>query len=1247
MGNDWNDEQRLAIETKGRDILVAAAAGSGKTTVLVERIRRLVVDEGVPASSLLVVTFTNAAAREMRERIRASLEAALRSPETDKKHRERLRDQLRDLPYAHISTFHAFAISVIRRFFHLVDIEPGFAVCDESKAALMKQDALEELMEREYEAGRPEFLALLDKYTSGREDMSLRALISDKKGLYEQMMSLPDPWGWAEKAVDVLQISKRPLKDSPVWKSYRQKLADLIRKAAVHESSAVELLREYKLPRIADDIALKELGPVSHALDLVSDPLKDDPLKLTDILRKIFAEQKNSRVSGTKDEKPVLDEIKERLDIYRNAAKDCIKEIKAYLDEPLDEAVSAIESTAADAAEFFRLTREFAEIYSDIKAEEKVLDFSDLEHYCLRILEDEEACEALRREISYIFIDEYQDTNALQETIISRIARPGCTFMVGDVKQSIYRFRLADPDIFMEKYRSFVPAGRMDETDGPVVIDMNRNYRSKAPIRNYINDVFAGLMEGYDDRAALHGPEDEEKAAAQAGGLLTVAQAGEPGDEPLLALLDVGEVRDLTYLPDDFIVQDADELAELRDVELEAHHVASIIRAEAGRMFRPGKEGGKARPLRLSDIAILLRANEPARAFRKVLNESGIRCVVSEDDGYFDTIEIEVFMALLSVLDNRQQDVPLITVLHSEIFGFSAEDLAKIRIACPAGSYFKAFAAYGTGGPDTELREKCAGALALIDDWRRLSRVMPLADFVWKLMLDSGYYLLTGAMPDGARRQANMRMLCDKAEAYAAEGEASLYGFTRYVEALRSGKIKIPEANLQSTKEDAVRIMTMHKSKGLEFPMVIVTGLGKRLTYVTGGKMIFHKDMGIGLRCYDEFGTEKGKAYRSTLFQKLMLDRMKREEIAEQIRILYVAMTRARDKLYLTGTVKDAEKFADRVNTDVRGTASYLDMISPHIKYRLFSLKKGAYTPEDGLEIADVSEPGSAACSGTGGPEEPASGSGGTSAAPGTQASRPLTDEERDDLLRQLNYVYPYEEARSIRSKYSVTEINAMTAGSLEGSGQDDSAGSGEGRLRLSVPNFAAGTHKMTAAERGTVYHALMEKIDFRKVDTGTFDTARAQIREMMDSFLEDGLFSREETEAVDPGKMAGFFTSELGRRAVKADREGRLEKEHAFTMKLAARGEEVLVQGIIDCYFTEELEGKTHTVLVDYKSNFFDLSKPEEEEKRLQTAYAGQMALYRQALEKAGLPPVREAYLYLLAVGRLIDMSGTGGFSL
>ncbi|MBR2560011.1 MAG: PD-(D/E)XK nuclease family protein [Firmicutes bacterium] len=794
--------------------------------------------------------------------------------------------------------------------------------------------------------------------------------------------------------------------------------------------------------------------------------------------------------------------------------------------------------------------------------------------------------------------------------------------MVGDIKQSIYRFRLADPDIFNAKYSLFTPVSEMAGEDAGIVVDMNRNYRSKAPIRRFINRTFSGLMEGYDDRAALHGPEGEEEppvgstglGADPAGGAGSTACAG-LGDEPLIALLDTGELRNGELYLNEYDDETRSEILDMKHDELEALFVASLIRSELGKIFKPGNENAE-RPLRQGDIAILARSNTPAGIFRKALGDLGLRCIVNENDGYFDTIEIEVFMALLSVLDNRQQDVPLLTVLHSEMFGFDAEDLARIRAENPAGSFFKAFAAYCAGGRIEDLRERCAEALALIDDWRRLARVMPLPDIIWKIMLDSGYYLFMGALPDGKRRQANMRMLCDKAEAYASEGESSLYGFIKYIETIRDREVKMPEAKLTGDREDAVRIMTMHKSKGLEFPMVIVTGLSRKLTYETSGKISFHKDLGLGLRYYREYGREFGTVYRPTALQKLIVGRVRDEEYAEQVRVLYVAMTRARDKLILTGTLDDPEKFAERARTDLRTRSSYLNMISPHCNYRIFGLG-GSLEAASGVTAA---------------PQEA-----GAAVSAGTEAFSPVTAEEKRALLEQLGYAYPYEDARSIRSKYSVTEINKMLGPDHE------QAYPGEGRgAELAIPSFAVGERRLTAAERGTIYHALMEEIDFADVPTDSKDAAEARVREMIETFRSEGMFSEEEIEAVDISNIASFFMTDLGKRTVAAARAGRLSEERAFTMKLVTKGEPVLVQGIIDCFFTEGEGADERTVLLDYKSNYYDLRKPEEEELRLRNTYSGQIALYRRALEMAGLPPVKEAYLYLLAVKRLIDMSDT-----
>lgn len=838
-----------------------------------------------------------------------------------------------------------------------------------------------------------------------------------------------------------------------------------------------------------------------------------------------------------------------------------VKEL-LFLD-PLDVQIEEMNRTAGQAKTLQRLLLDFDLAFRSAKAEKKLVDFNDIEHLCLEVLENEQAAEHYRKKFQYIFIDEYQDTNILQEEIISRIKRENNLFMVGDVKQSIYKFRLAEPEIFKSRYKAY-----SGETADSVKIDLNRNFRSKPVILTEINRIFAGLMEDYDDDAKLYpGIEEESK---------------------------------FRYLPEVEVVDCAsvdeadEELANLKNTELEALAVCRLIQENLGKPFFDQKQG-RERPIAMRDIAILMRGvRNHAEIFYRILKKNGIESFVDSSEGYFDTMEINVFMNLLSVIDNKQQDVAFISVLHSEIFGFSADDLARVRVEYRTGSFAGAVSHYVEQGSDETLRRRCADALRAIGDWKRQSASLPLGKFIWRLMLDTGYYMQMGAMPAGRQRQANLRALVDKAEKYGRDRQSSLYSFVRYIDSVKARNVPMGQVKLVGENDDLVRIMTIHKSKGLEFPMVIVSGMGRRLNYTKiGSGIALHKDIGIGMSLVDF----EHRWYKQTLLQKLIARQVHREEVQEEVRILYVALTRARDLLFMTGTVRDGEKFRENRENGLFGDGTYLDMARQVSSLKLLDANllsagdRGGKIRFGNPVAWDIYD-------------------------------RPATAAETAEVDRRLSFVYPYEQARRRKSKYSVTELNRGL----------ENAGRSQREIKLATPKFRQGEKRFTAAEKGTIYHGIMERIDFERAEK----EGLAYIREEAEAYISREIFSREEIEAVNLRRIEEFFHTSLGKRCAAAAGRGSLQRERPFDLLIEEDGEPVIVQGIIDCYFEEE----NGLVLIDYKTSWVDLSKDFAEEKeRLRRQYGRQMEIYKKALETALRKPVAEAVLYLLGPGKAIEI--------
>ena len=1145
----WTEQQQRAIDERGRNILVAAAAGSGKTAVLVERIKKLILEENVPIDRMLVVTFTNAAAAEMKEKIRQAL---YREIEREPSHAREMRRQLDLLPGASISTFHAFALEAIRKFFYTAEIEPGFSICDDAQRTILKEEALDELLEQWFAEGEEEFYDFLNWYSGDRNMNKIREIVDTS---YNMLQSLPYPWQWLDQRIEELSYSPEEFRNSRAmeyaWNFIRESLSEACR----YEKAAMEELSHVGLERLTDKIAEEEY-PQYEAMNQAADSRKME--RLGELVRGFSS----VRLTAKKEEKEAYAQIKDLAAACRKKASALVNDVKNLLFlQDFDEQIGEMNQTAPKARMLQKLLLDFDRIFRERKTEKKLIDFNDIEHLCLDVLENEDAASYYREKFAYIFIDEYQDTNILQEEIVSRIRKENNLFMVGDVKQSIYKFRLAEPELFKEKYRLY-----SSESDVSAKIDLNRNFRSKSVLLHEINRVFRGLMEDYDEDAMLYPGVDYD---------------GPCQYPPKLRVVDTSGIDEAD-----------EELSALKNTEIEALETVQIIQQLLGKPYYDHKNGAERR-IRPRDIVILMRGvRNYAEVFYQILKAKGIDSFVDDSEGYFDTIEINVFMNLLSVIDNKMQDVPLISVLHSEIFRFSAEELGQIRSLCRTGPYWEAFSsATEEEGP---LGEKCSKAADCLHRWKAAAVSLPLGRFIWSLLLETGYYIEAGAMPGGNQRQANLRALIDKAESFARRGQPSLYSFVRYIEAVKMRKVPVGQVKLIGENDDLVRIMTIHKSKGLEFPVVIVAGLGRRLNYTRiGSGIVLHKDIGIGMTFVDF----AGHWYRQTLLQRLIQKQIHREEVQEEIRILYVAMTRAKDILYLTGTVKDGAKYENSRQIGMGGESRYLDMLTEIRDFRLIDPNVLSPSTEQKERTAknlvreDIYD-------------------------------GPLSPCDAEDIYRRLDFAYPFEEERRRKSKYSVTELSRL--------GADRPVP--ERKLDLSVPRFRQGKKTLTAAEKGTVSHGIMERIDFVRAASEGETYVRQAVRQMVDR----GIFTEEEAENADLSQIVSFFSSPIGKRCAESAAEGRLVRERAFALRMEVQGGQAIVQGIIDCYFEEE-DG---LVLLDYKTNWIDGTKPfAEEEKRLRETYQSQIDIYRRALSASAKKPVKEAWLCLLSAGRQIEM--------
>lgn len=1158
----WTKKQAEAIEKRNKNLMVAAAAGSGKTAVLVERIKQLIISEGCSIDRMLVVTFTNAAASEMKTKIETAIydEISRLGSTKDKENEEtikHLKKQLDLLPLANISTFHSFAMEVIRKYFHILDLEPDFKICDETRKSLLLSKAMDEVIASEYEEGKPEFYNFLNKFSGDRNDDNTRGMIAS---VYNRMESLPEPFEWLKQSVDFTLIDKEGFIKSSAMSSFMDMAAGLIEDALFDLKAAGKKIDGERLQAAKrlyiDDVAMVEnvtaefeSGEFDKACEAVSS------FELRRMEPACFSSKKNPDFSEEE-----LSEIKGLYSGARDVVKKTVKGLKEmYFNRSLEETLEQIRETHEDIVFLAELVKKFDTVFSSMKREKGLMDFSDIEHFAYKILKDDEAAAHYRDKFEYVFVDEYQDSNMVQEELIKRIVRPDNLFTVGDIKQSIYHFRLAEPEIFRNRYEEY------KKTEGPSEkIDLNLNFRSKTGIIDFINAIFVELMDGYDEDAMLYAGDEH---------------ADKNGFPPKLYLCNA------TW--DDSAEID-DEIKTLQKTEKEALMVAGIIKNHVGSAIFDSKQQ-KERELTFRDIVILMRGLKGyGDIYCKVLMDNGIPAFVDDNEGYFDTIEITAMLALLALLDNCKQDIPLLTAMRSEIFGFTVSELAEIRIGFRQKTYYDAVKEYSEDGESDELKKKCADTLEFISRWQKKAILIPIEELVWELLLETGFYIAMGALPGGALRQANLRILVDKARDYRKMQEEGLYGFITYIEKIRENKVRMGQAAMVGEEDDIVRIMTIHHSKGLEYPMVILSGYGRELNYSKSSKHIsIHKDIGIGLPNV----SPDENWLRKTFTQNLTSQKIKSEEVEEEKRILYVAMTRAKDILIMTGTVNDFDEYLGKMQYMRRGNSSYLAMTAGTI----FSNRSNVVFISD-EELKNKRKIRRANIEKT---------------LKLIEDSGLSSDENTD---KKMSFAYPFKKEQNAKSKYSVSELN-------------DRQKKKEIVFSGNIPTNIRKT-RLNAAEIGMLMHLVFEKLDFSRAgEAGYIDS-------LISHLITNEFISEEEAKYIDTAKISMLTSSSLGKRMAAAHSSGRLYREKPFNRVIEVDGTEGLVQGVIDCFFVEEgEEGNKYLVLVDYKTT--GISNHEE----LKSMYKVQTDIYAEALSEAYGLPVQEAYLYLTNTGETVKM--------
>ena len=1171
---NWTQQQQDAIADRGHSLIVCAAAGSGKTAVLVERIVQLVC-EGCPVDEMLVVTFTNAAAGEMRQRIGEALSRAAQD-------RPELAAQVMALSRASISTLHRFCGNLLREHFEALGIDPAFRIGDEQECGVLSRQAMEDALYACYEVSSEAFMAADSCYP--QEELAELA-----QGIHRFMMTRPDPWAWLDRATARCGCGAQALERSEAVRlllsDADEQLAQLRTDAEeTHALCAGEGGPAHYAAACAEDLAL---------IDSLSDAAKVGYMPLRAALHGASFAALGRKKKGDLFDEDVADQVKKHRDVLKKA----VAALKETFAATIDEAAEDMMLTQMPLAGVAELVRTYDALYTAAKRQRGVLDFNDLEHGALAALQNEGVIRALSMQYRYVFIDEYQDSSAIQEAIISSFAREDGLFLVGDVKQSIYRFRQAEPSLSLEK------AARYDREDEPLArrIDLQRNFRSRANVLHGVNAVFARIMRGdvteieYDAREAL------------------IPGLELPGEDPPVELHLIYDGGEDTAEPEMEETPDGeDSERELAAIEREALVAAQRIRALVGTPFYDGKAGGE-RPLCYRDMAVLMRvARTQAPLAAQVLQREGIPVFCDAGEGYFDIPEIRAMTALLQTIESGAHDEALIAALHGPAMGLCEDELARIRIHTPDVHvpYHEAVRRYRE-----EMDDALAHQLAEFDRkiarWRLCARHQGVDRLIERIYAETGFLAKAGALPGGASRQANLNLLISRARAFMRAQGGSLTAFLRYAERLRAGGDSM-SASAIGESEDVVRIMTTHKSKGLEFPVVFVLGMGRRMRKGSRrDRLLMHAQLGVGLPCIDTaLGSE-----RETVLRRAIRVMTEREQLAEEVRILYVAMTRARERLILIGDAGgDApQQRWQQGNTaaGLRAMRTGLDMVCPALMQAgaCMTIREEAVSAGESLWHV-YAHTGHAAA-----PEKRRSDEN-VQRLIAQLESTPLSDAE---CVRLMDFVP--QDACSAMRKTSVSAVIRDEKRAAQADADEPAAWTAEGRETeiIRLPRFMQ-EKKMTGAQIGTAFHRMMRMLDLDALRGST--NLQEEIRAQTAQMRADGVVSQAEYDAVPLRMLVNFFASPLGVRMLASTR---VEREWAFTFRRTVQdGSVQLVQGVIDCCFEEG----GRWVLVDYKTD-----SPADVPGAIER-HRPQLEIYADALARITKKPVGERVLYLVRAG-------------
>ena len=1218
----WTTEQMQAIKLKGANILVSAAAGSGKTSVLVERIVNKIINDGVDIDKILVVTFTNAAASEMRQRLMDAIYAKIDEKPSD----QNLQRQLMLINKANISTIHSFCLNVIRNNFFEIGISNNFRVADSTEIEIMKQEVIEDIFDDEYESQNKDFTKLLDKYASYNDDSKLKELILR---IYEFIQSDPFPDKWLQNAVESYNIKyeeKSNIEDIKLEQALSKDEENLNKQNDINSiidfsntnwgkiivDKVKETLQDCKINLEA---AIQEVDTYPNLIDFISvlkTDLQDVEQIQTNLWDKLYQDL-NSKAWQSWPRKSKMSEeekeAKERAKAIRDLAKANFTELQKLVRTNSKETTSDINAMYTTLKAIQNLVLKFEKEFAKRKREKNIVDFNDIEHLALKILVDDDGNPteiAKKYDFNEIEIDEYQDSNSVQEYILNSVSNGHNIFMVGDVKQSIYKFRQANPKLFMSKYNEYKLPENNENRDikQNTKILLYKNFRSRKNILDITNLVFNNIMS-----KKLGEIEYTEEEALNLGASF---------DEPTIDCeteLNIIETNDESSETEDYEV--------IENAALEARLVAKKIK-ELNKAGVPYK-----------NMTILLRSPKSvANIYEKELMDAEIPVFSDITTEYLNTIEIDTVMSLLKIIDNPLQDIPFVTVLRSEIGGFTDNELIEIRLVDRNISYYRAFEkAKDSNEIRSELKEKIIQFANLLKDLKEEEKTKPLDELIWDIYNKTGYYHYVGLMPDGTLRQANLKKLFEKAREYEKISLKGLFNFILFMEKVGTSSGSIDSARIIGENDDVVRIMSIHKSKGLEFPIVFLCNANKKFNLKDmNEKIVLDNNLGIGAN-YIVDGIEF-----PTIAKDAIKIKANKEAISEEMRVLYVALTRAKEKLIIVGTSDNVEKKlgekVDEINKYYKFTKpeklnpklvekykTYLDWLELVYKYNdnsfmnLNIVNKTELTGEEFQNkeqeenrkhkaeiIKEINE-------------------------------HKINKEEYEKIDKMLNYTYEYEKDVELPTKTSVTALKTLRSNKNAKIQELDIDPISEKYAyeeydisKRKVPSFAQ-DKKLSGARRGTIVHLILSKI--------TNEKSLNEVSNLIEKLVARNAITEEEKSLIDMKIIENYLNSKLYNEILQAKE---VHRETPFYLNINSgeiyegTNEPILVQGVIDLYFISKDD---ELVLVDYKTDYIK----ENAEKELKEKYKSQLDLYKRALEKALKRKVDKAFIYSTSLNECIEL--------